>query len=264
VKIKKYLLFYIYFFTQYMKSILEYRLDFWIGLISTFVLQLSGFSFIWVIFQNITTINGWNFGEVLFIYSLMTIAKSINLIFFDNLWLLGGEYIKSGKFDILLLRPVPPLFHLFATKIQKDGLGSFLVGILLLNKAIHLLNVNLDIKNTLVILLILISGSIIVVSLNLIGSTFAFWIKDSTAIMRAIFLLSEFALYPIIIFNKSIISITTWIIPYSFVSYYPATLFLESHYNFLGYFSPLVAFVLMVFSYMFWRMGLKFYESSGS
>ncbi len=38
--------------------------------------------------------------------------------------------------DIILLKPIPPFFHIVATKVQKDGAGDLLIAIVLISKAL--------------------------------------------------------------------------------------------------------------------------------
>ncbi len=55
-------------------------------------------------------IAGFNYGQILFIYGMATIGRSVHLIFFDNLWMFGSRYIRKGEFERLLIMPINPLF----------------------------------------------------------------------------------------------------------------------------------------------------------
>ena len=81
--------------------------------------------------QKVPSLNGWNYDEVLLVYGLVTLSKSINHMFADNLWTLGRVYIRSGGFDRFLVRPIDPFFHLLADRFCQDGVGNFLVGLAL-------------------------------------------------------------------------------------------------------------------------------------
>jgi ABC-2 type transport system permease protein len=95
---------------------------------------------------------------------MLTLAKSINHIFFDNLWVLGNQYIREGKFDILLLRPISPLFHLVANKIQQDGIGNLVIGCILLAHSIAHLDITLTFVDMLMVLVFTLSGGMIFAS----------------------------------------------------------------------------------------------------
>ena len=124
------------FLLQQFKSYAEYRANFFIGASSTIMLQASNLLTIWVVMQQIPDFNGWGFYELLLIYGLITLSKSINHMFADNLWTVGRIYIRTGQFDRFLVRPLDPLFHLIADRFCYDGVGNFLVGLVLLGTAL--------------------------------------------------------------------------------------------------------------------------------
>jgi ABC-2 type transport system permease protein len=252
------------FMKQNVKVMLEYRADFIIGFLSTFVLQIGGIFFIWVVFANVGEIKGWSFYEVTFVYGLLTLAKSINHIFFDNLWVLGMIYIREGKFDTLLLRPISPLFHLIADRLQQDGFGNFVIGLILVFGSLAHLDVSFGTLDYILIVVFVISGGIIFAAINLITCTSSFWVVQSNIFMWSVFSLSDFALYPLNIYKKFISIIITWIIPYAFASFYPASFFLDKGYSMISWLSPIVAVVLCFIAKQVWNFGIRSYSSTGS
>jgi ABC-2 type transport system permease protein len=57
----------------------------------------------------------------------------------------------------------------------------------------------------------------------------------------------------------------TWVIPYGFTAFYPATLFLErGDWRWFALSTPLVAVLLCVAAYAFWLRGLRSFSSTGS
>lgn len=259
----RYLKLYYLFLKQNIKVILEYRIDFIIGALSTILEQTVGILFIWILFENITNINGWTFYEIVFVYSMLTVSMSIEHTFFENLWMLGEGYIRNGKFDGIMVRPVNPLFHVISDKIQQDGIGRFIIGIYLLVYSIAKLNIHPSFSNIIMIFIFIISGACIFVGISIALSTTAFYFVNNVAIMWGIFQFNEFASYPIDIFNKYIKFFITWIIPYAFASYYPANYFLNKGYKNLSYIAPLVAIMILFISIKIWNIGLKKYNSAG-
>lgn len=260
----RYVRLYIQFLLQYAKVMIEYRTDFLIGFISSIFIQSSSILTIWIIFENVNDLKGWSFNEIVFIYGLLLTSKSLNHIFFDNIWMLGPEYIKNGKLDIILLRPVPPLFHIISDKIQQDGIGSLIMGAIFTTISFGRLNTEPSIMSILLLIIIIISGSFIFSAVNLIVATISFWIVNSQNFIAAVFTMHEFAYFPLNIYPKFIAVILTFIIPYFFVSYYPATYFLERELSIFSYSSPLVALSLWLISILFWRFGVRNYTSTGS
>src|SRR5512136_390226 len=183
----RYLSLYRLFLSQRLKALLEYRANFIIGAASTIFLQASSIIAIWVVMQKVPTLNGWNYDELLLVYGLITLAKSINHMFADNLWTLGRTYIRSGGFDRFLVRPIDPLFHLLADRFCQDGVGNFLVGVALVTRSSIALGIDWTPPKLLMLIVGVLSGGFIFIALNLITCVTAFWIVDSVPITRLVF-----------------------------------------------------------------------------
>src|SRR5947199_5412985 len=108
--VKRYVKLYYWFLVQWMKILLEYRLNFLIGASGTIFEQAAGLLAIWVVMQQVPNLNGWRYDEILLVYGLLAMAKSITYMFADNLWTVGEQYIRTGGFDRFLVRPIDPLF----------------------------------------------------------------------------------------------------------------------------------------------------------
>ena len=63
---KRYFRLYLKFLQQYIKTLIEYRADFVLGLIGFLFVQSIGVIFIALIFNTIPSLKGWRFYEILF------------------------------------------------------------------------------------------------------------------------------------------------------------------------------------------------------
>ena len=262
--IKKYLFLYWCLFKQHTKVMLEYRGDFFVGVLSTFVIQGSSILFVTILFEHIYAINGWTRDQILFIYSIALTGRAIEMIFFDNLWTVGWQYIRTGGLDRILVRPINPLFQIIADRVQKDGLGGLIVGIILLRMSILNLGLDWTFGNSALLAIMILSSSIIFMSINLFFATFSFWMTDSLPLMWSVHNLSEFTRYPLGIYHKVLQFILTWLIPYGFTAFYPASFFIENESTNLGILTPLIALICFTIAYLFWKKGLNSFHSSGS
>jgi ABC-2 type transport system permease protein len=247
-----------------LKSYLEYRANFIIGALSTLFMQAGSVAAVWVVMSNVETIQGWGFDEIALMYGLLTVAKSINHMFADNLWTVGRTYIRTGMFDRFMVRPIDPLFHLLADRFCYDGIGNFLVGSSLIVRSAFVLGAGWGPLEWLYLLVMALSGGLIFIALNLITCVSAFWIMDSVPVTRAVFDNHFFAQYPLGIYPRAIGLLLTWAVPYAFASYYPASFLLGRDVGALAWLSPLVAAVLLVIGYRLWSFGLRHYVSTGS
>lgn len=248
-----------------LKVMMEYRLDFFIGISSILLLQFTNIFFIKIVFNHIEALNGWTFYEILFIYGIACTGRSLHHIFFDNLWVVGKQYIRTGNLDRLLIRPVNPLFHLVAEKVQQDGLGQLIVGIIVLKLAVSNIGMDWGFWELVLLIIMIISSGMIFVAINLFFSTFSFWMVDSEPLVYAVFSLSDFSRYPLTIYNKGVRFVLTWIIPYGFTAFYPASYFFEDlKYGKVALLTPFIALILCYISYAFWKKGLNSFSSTGS
>ncbi len=260
----RYLSLYRYFLVQRFKILMEYRLNFFIGSVSTAILQAASLATLWVVMRQIPSLNGWNFDEVLLVYGLLTMGESITHMFADNLWTIGWNYIRSGDFDRFLVRPIDPLFHLLADRFCHDGIGNFLTGLVLVIIAMHDLDLSLTVARVSYMLIAVLSGGCIFIALNLITATSAFWLTESIPVTQIVFNMNEFAKYPLSIYNTAIRILLTWLIPYGFVSFYPASYLLGRDIGLMAWLSPLVAAAFLLIAYRVWLFGLRHYSSTGS
>jgi ABC-2 type transport system permease protein len=261
---RRYLSLYWEFLIQRFKILMEYRLNFYIGASSTIFLQAAGLMAIWVVMSQIPSLEGWTFDEVLLVYGLLTLAKSINHMFADNLWIIGWGYIRPGNFDRFLVRPIDPLFHLLADRFCHDGIGNFLVGAVLVAKASISLHIPWTPLNIFYLILMVTSGGVIFIALNLITATSAFWVIESIPVTQIIFNTHEFAKYPLTIYSRGIGILMTWLVPYGFASFYPANYLLGRDHSWIAWASPVVAAVLLALAYRVWLFGLRHYSGTGS
>jgi ABC-2 type transport system permease protein len=261
---RRYLELYRLFLVQRFKILMEYRANFVIGAASTVVMQAAGLLTIWVVMAQVPEINGWRLEEILLVYGLITLAKSINHMFADNLWTIGSNYIRTGGFDRFLVRPIDPLFHLLADRFCHDGIGNFLVGAFLVAWSFARLGIAWTVGRIGFLVLTVLAGGAIFVALNLITSVSAFWIVESIPVTRAVFETHEFAKYPLTIYPRAISILLTWLVPYGLASFYPASFLLGRQAGLLAWASLPVSAVLLLVGYRFWLFGLRHYTSTGS
>lgn len=248
-----------------LKILMEYRVNFLIGAVSTVFVQAAGLLAIWVIMEQIPNLDGWTLSEILLIYGLITLSKSINHMFADNLWTLGRDYVRTGSFDRFLVRPIDPLFHLLADRFCHDGIGNFLVGLVLVIIAAAQLDIAWTPFHVIYLMLMVLSGGFIFIALNLMTSVSGFWLMDSVPVTRVVFEMHEFAKYPLTIYPRFIGVFLTALIPYGFASFFPATFLMGRGTNpALAWGAPLMAAMLMVIALQVWRFGLRHYSSTGT
>ena len=74
----------------------------------------------------------------------------------------------------------------------------------------------------------------------------------------------EYGKYPVGVYGKRMLQITTFVIPYALVQYYPLLYLLDRTGNPIYIFLPLAALWFLIPCYALWRFGVRKYQSSGS
>ena len=253
------------FIAQYLKKLMEYKVDFIVGAVGFLLSQALEILFIGIIFSQIPDLAGWTFNEILFIYGFSLIPKAIDHMLFDNLWMVGYHIVRKGEFDKYLTRPINSLFYVTVEKFQIDAFGELIMGIILI--AYSLIQIGADIVwyRVLVLLLLVPFAVLIFTAIKIITSAISFWTKQSGHITHMFYMSSDFSKYPVTIYNNFIKVVITFIIPFAFTAYYPASFFLRGEnglFCVLG--TILVSSLLFAISILVWNRGVKKYESAGS
>lgn len=115
----------------------------------------------------------------------------------------------------------------------------------------------------LISIIIAIIGSIIIASFSLLICCLSFKYTEVFMAIKLLSGLTEFVKYPMEIFPKVIQGIFTFIIPFAFISYYPAkaVIYNETYYYLC---ILLVGFLSAAGAIYIWNFTLKKYESSGT
>ena len=253
------------FIKQDLKKLMEYKLDFLTGAIGMFLSQAINLFFLSVIFSNIPALDGWTFEQIIFIYGFALIPKAIDHLFTDNLWAIGYFIIRKGDFDKYLTRPVSTLFTVTVEKFQVDAFGELVVGIALLCWSAPGLDLKISALNIILFITAIFFATFIYTGVKLITASVAFWTKKSGSVIYMFYMVNEFSKYPTTIYNRTVRTIITYIIPFAFTAFFPAGYFIaggNAWYCIGG--TALMAVILMTAGIFVWNKGVSSYESAGS
>lgn len=253
------------FIVQDLKRLMEYKIDFFTGAISFVIGQAINLAFLWIIFSQIPTLVGWSFEQIIFIYGFSLIPKGIDHLLFDNLWIIGHFTVKKGDFDKYLTRPINPLLHVLVERFQIDALGELVVGIVLICTSIAQVSVAWNLLTIVLFILVIPFATLIYTGIKIATTAIAFWTKSSGNITYMFYMVNDFAKYPTTIYNKTIRGIITYIIPFAFTAFYPASYFLTGENPWFNIGGTVVSSILLItISIFIWNKGISAYESAGS
>ena len=259
----------IYSIKMALLTIVEYPSNILGWLLSNPIQFLLGFAAIRFAVEQFGEINGWNYGQLAFLYGISVISHALSMIFFVQGWFMGF-YVIEGEFDRFLTRPMSVLYQFFFTNINVFGLTDLIPGILVFLYGCVKTDFPFTVTNVVGILVmltgaVLIRGGIYI----LLGST-SFWTKsanDFGQFTQEIF--DKTTMYPLSMYPESLQLILTFLIPIGWVSFYPASELMGIENTFstrgMGVWITLgVGIAAMMIAGLVFRAGLKQYESVGN
>lgn len=264
--IKRYVRLYKVFIAQFFKSLVQSKADFLIGLCGFFFTQITGIAFLYLVFEQIPVLEDWSLEQLIFIYGFAQIPRGIDHLLTDNIWMVAWWYVVNGKFDRYMLRPMNLFLQVIFEKLQPDALGELLVGIILVVISLTKGIVIVDALHVVFFVISMIAGAVIYTAVKLLFASFAFWMKVSGPVLYTAYQMADFAKYPTEIYAKGVRFVITWIIPFAFVAYLPASSFLKPDISPVPIIGAecLIAVVLFAIAYTMFTIGTRVYESAGN
>ncbi|MCC6953746.1 MAG: ABC-2 family transporter protein [Deltaproteobacteria bacterium] len=255
------------YFLQFLKARLSYRGDFIASVLSSIVVSISGLLFVLFLVdgEQVKSLKGWSQAEVLFIYGYSFLATALFSTVAPNLYGFGDRYVIQGQFDRVLLRPLSTLPQVLFDSFNLESFGNFAVGSTVIIYASSQLGITFSFVDVLWLLVSAFSGAVILLSVFVTLASMSFLFEDKLGISAPFFNLLNFGRYPIPIFNRAIQVLLSFVVPFGFVAFYPATHFFgRAEYRLYCYATPFVALLTALVAAFAWRFGVSRYSSTGN
>lgn len=245
-------------------SLLAYNIDFLISASVSVLRNVLQVLTIGIIFDHVGSIGGWSFAQVLYVYALAATGRSIWHLFAVNV-LSIGDMVRNGGLERLMVRPANVLFQVVADYLDNDDWGELFTGVAAVAYAAHHLSLVHGPLDLLLIVAQMFGAAALYLAFHLTANTLAFWLVRTDAAESLIWTLDQFTRYPLNIYGRPLRWLMTWVVPFGFVSFYPAQAFFSSGMLlWVGRLSPFVAAAVFALAYRFWQFGLSRYQGTGS
>lgn len=261
----RYSIIFFYYLAQYIKAKLEYRSDF-LAHIFTDLLQMGvNLVFILVVFTKVPDIQGWSRDEVLFIYGFFLVPFAIYGGFLNHLFDVPEKYVLMGEFDRILVRPLNSWFQVVVETMKPELLLGMISGALLMYYSGQNMNLALVWWDVPLFMVLVFGATMVYAGIYTALASLGFWTEGSLGLMPMVFNLSQYGRYPMTIFRGPVRFVLTWILPFAFVGFFPATLIMH-RYEYIWYagLTPVVGVVCFALAYRMWKAGVKQYRGTGS
>jgi ABC-2 type transport system permease protein len=239
--------------TTAMARALSYRLNFILSMLITL-----GFNILFplvtiLIYRAGASFPGWNFYEVLLIQSVYTLSLGLASIMFSGVLWTTMQHIREGSFEVVLLKPLDPLFFLIASNFDPGSAwliigGGVMFGFSLAHSG-PVTNAAIVIP---IFLLLFAAGFAVMAGMQMIMAATSFkWVGNSR-IPEIFDSIMTFGKYPVTIFPQVVKGIATFVIPVGMIGFFPASAL-------LGRLDP-AALLAVIPCIMFMLLGIWMYH----
>lgn len=260
--ITRYLRLYKAFLFQSLKEDMTYRSNFLtlvvmdIGLVSISVILFK------VIYGHVNTIAGWTFHQSIILIGTVGIVREMAYLTFRRGFLELGNHIRTGTFDIFMVRPIASNLHLAMRHLSlSESLGEGITGIVLIVYGLIHLNNWSWISFPLYILLLL-NSLMVYYGFSLIINSIVFWVVRSQELNTIIYFFMETSRYPGDIYRGIGKVIFTFIIPIGIIATVPASALTGR----LGWYFAIVSLIIGISflgtGLLVWKMSIEHYSSA--
>ena len=254
-----------HYFVQYSKVRLAYRTDFLVSVVTTLLGTFAGIAAVWLMFRRAPAIQGWSFDEILFLYGFGLLPLALFNLLSINLYFFSEVYIVQGKFDRILLRPVPSLVQILFEQFRVEALADLVLGIVILVRIAPRIGITLDLATWGLILLATALGATLYIAIFLGLTAVSFWMEDRVGIIPPIYNMMAFGRYPLDIYGTPVKLFLSWVLPFGFAAFYPVAFLLgKEGAAALALFLPLVTAACLAIAILVWNRGVRNYSSTGS
>lgn len=255
---------YMKYFSIHLKSQMQYKTSFLFLTLGNFCMQFSTFLGVYFIFYLFNNVDGFTYSQVLLCFAVVIMSFSFAEMFGRGLEHLP-RMLANGEFDRALVRPKSALFQVVASRIHLVRIGATLQAAVVFSWAIPNSGVIWTWDKILTLCLMVICGSLIFYTLYLIQASFAFFTTEGLEFMNILtYGGRDHGRYPYSIYGKEVLRFLTFVIPLALFQYYPLLYLLDMNSSVFYMLTPLMGLFLIIPGYLFFRIGLQHYKSTGS
>ena len=250
-----------------LRSQMQYPGSFLASSFGAFASTIIDFIAIWALFTRFRHIEGWQFSDVALLYGTISVAFAFADALTRGFDIFGEQFVKTGDFDRLLVRPRSTVLQLLGYEIRATRVGRLAQGVLVLGIGVHLSAVDWTLGAWMTILFAVFGGVALFSGILVLQGTLAFWTVESLEIVNALTYGGvEAAQYPMDIYARWFRNFVTFVVPLASVSYFPVSAVLGRGDGGAIWWrlTPAFGFGFFAVSLLVWQFGVRHYTSTGS
>ncbi|SNT52086.1 ABC-2 type transport system permease protein [Asanoa hainanensis] len=251
------------------RSQTSYRLSFGIDLVSNVWATALDVFTVFVLFAVTRTLGGLDLHEALVVTGMSACAFATGDMLVGNIERIT-LYVRTGRFDAVLVRPLPALPQLVLLDLPLHKLSRAAFGATVYLVALGAADIAWTPGRALLAVIAPVGGVVFFGAVFVVTASVAFWWTESGEFGNAFtYGGRDFTSYPVSVYSGWFRNAFAYGLGFAFVSYYPALALLGKPDpiglpGWVGWIAPLVALPATGAAALIWRAGIRRYTSTGS
>lgn len=251
-----------------LRSQTAYRGSFAADVAGQMVLALTEFVELYAIVHNIPTFGGMTFAQALLVFAFASVGFSIGDLVLGETDSMS-DVIRTGKLEVLLIRPLPVLLQLMTSDFQLRRVGRLVFALIALSAALFLTDIQWDPAKVALFIVTPLAGAAIFGALFVGAGAVQFWLLDGRQFANAFTYGGRYvASMPGAAMFLPLQVFFTFVVPATLVAYAPSLVLLgldgpAGIPSWTGWLGLPAAVVLWGFMLLLWRAAIRKYTGAG-
>jgi ABC-2 type transport system permease protein len=251
----------------WVRASFAYPTSFVLMTISGFLITGLDFVGLWLMFAHLDTLGGFTLMQIALLYGASGVGLRVADLLIGSVERIG-LYVRTGRLDQMLTKPVPLLVQICADDFSLRRFGQISQAVVVF--AVACFGVDWTPLRVLVAVSMIVSSGVIFFGLFVAFSCVQFWTTDSSEFANAFtYGGNTITQYPLSIYPQELTKSLTFLLPIAFVNWYPCLYLLGVDDPFglpswLQFCAPVAAAAVLGGALLAWRTGVRHYTSTGS
>jgi ABC-2 type transport system permease protein len=249
---------------------MQYRLSFLLRIVAASAQLILEFVAIWAIVHRFGSIGGWTFGPLMFLLGVSGVAFRLSDAFIGGSTERCAELIRTGRLDVLLVRPAGLLWQVMGDAFAVRRLMQLATMVPLAVIGLSRAGIAWTPLRALILVAVFINSTVVFSSIFVFVNCISFWAPTTQEIGNAFtYGGAQLAKYPVHIFDGWVRVLSITAIPVAVTVYLPSFLLFDPP-NPLGVtvwqssLALLSGVPLALAAAAMWRTAIRHYRSTGS
>ena len=250
------------------RSQLAYRTSFWLNVATSVAVGLVEFIELYVILANVPVFGGLNLSQAALVFALANAGFALADFVFGQLDTMP-TYLRLGRLEAMLVRPMPLMLQLITADFQLRRLGRVAISVVIIIVVLPALHLEYAPSTIYLLVITPFVGAAIYAAFFATAGGLQFFLINGAEFTSAFVYGGSYAgQLPGSVLIPPIRVLFTFVFPATVTAYLPALLIMGLEGPaylpaWLGWFAPLFAAWAWLLAWLAWRVGMRRFTGAG-